>query len=471
MPGADADLRLGRQLLAAGRFDLAEPRLRGALSREPASAIGHALLAECLVGRGSLADATTEAHEAIRLAPDACYGHAALGAIASQQRRWRAAELSYAESIRLDPHDPNHRGALAYVLLNRGQARRAVETADAGLRLNPSHAGCLNVRALALLDLGRASEARESIRSALVSRPESAVLHSNLAFVLLGRGEARAARDESLEALRLDPTLAVAHANLRASEQAMRRRFTAVWLRTASWWRYRPVWQRVLFVAGLAVCGLISGPAWIMAVLIGIWWGLGTVQRAAAAPKSPLHGLAPLLPRFAVPVLLGAIFVLPYWPVFVGAVAGFAGFAASLALAGAAASNRQRRLALFTLALVCLAGGTLGQGLTPSGASAVTSSRSGSGSPASTFLSDAAVQACLLDAATTMDLQAAAAGFNLMDARGSILDADPPPTDGATNPSASDVLDWLARVTVVARANVEFMQACAAADSEQPTTP
>jgi Flp pilus assembly protein TadD len=294
----NADFAIACQFLAAERGDLAERHLRLALSAEPDNAVAHALLAECLADRREVTEATNEARESICLAPDQPEGYAALASAQAAARRWRDAERTIKEALRFDSSVPRYWSKLADSLVAQGRTGRAIEAADRGLSIKPTDTGCLNARAFALLDDGRVGDARETIRSALVSAPVSAALHSNLAYVLLAHGETQAARDEALEALRLDPGMRTAQQVLRASERRSRwsRR---IQMRALAWWQHRPVWERNVFVVGLAAAGVISPVTWILGLMIALMWAAMSIahfvfRRTARLDRAPGGLLAPL---------------------------------------------------------------------------------------------------------------------------------------------------------------------------------
>jgi Flp pilus assembly protein TadD len=304
----NGDFAAAVQFMTAGRDDLAERHLRLALSSEPEDPLVHALLAECLAGRQEVVEAAAEAQESIRLAPDRPEGYAALASAQAAARRWRDAERSIKEALRFDSSVPSYWSRLAHILVGQGRTGRAIEAASQGLKLRPTDIGCLNGRALALLDDGRVREARETIRSALVSAPVSAELHSNLAYVLIAHGELPAAHDEALEALRLDPSLRTAQQMLRASEgrNSWSRRIE---LRALAWWQHRPVWERNVFVVGLAAAGVVSPVTWILALMIALMWAVLSIaqfvfRRTARLDRAPRGLLSPLI-GFAT-LLLGA---------------------------------------------------------------------------------------------------------------------------------------------------------------------
>jgi tetratricopeptide (TPR) repeat protein len=451
------DLAVARHYLGSRRFDLAERHLRLFLASEPDSALGHGLLVDCLIARQALPEAHAEARESIRLAPDACLGHAALAAADSAAHQWRAAERSINEAIRLDPRDPHHWATLAHALTEQGRAKRAMKAADEGLRLRPTDSGCLNERALALLDLGHLDAARATIRSALVSQPESAVLHSNLAYVLLGYGETSAAREEALEALRLNPTLKVAQANLRAAQRGDRGPLTQVLVRATSWWRHRPIWERLVFIGGLAVTGVFAPVAWIMAVSIGGYWSIMATRRVLANPANRFHRFGPLVGMLTVPALFVGVVVAEAWPRQAPGLALFAGFTATFTLALAAAFAQPRRTALFGLTLALVAVGSFNQSWLPSGVGAPNLDEPSLGA---LDLTDEQVLDCLLSAKPPLNFPATGLGINMYVERGMILQAVPPPSPFPTDPNDPALTEWVTTVTGLARENQDIMIGC-----------
>ncbi|MGH2511870.1 MAG: hypothetical protein ACRDGQ_04200, partial [Candidatus Limnocylindrales bacterium] len=76
-------------------------------------------------------------------------------------------------------------------------------------------------------------------------------------------------------------------------------------------------------------------------------------------------------------------------------------------------------------------------------------------------LSDQQVQYCLLGG-IAIDAPAGAAGIDMPDARGELLDRNPPPSDIANDPPGPDSVAWLAQLTSSARSQPDFMLGCAA---------
>jgi tetratricopeptide (TPR) repeat protein len=457
----NGDLVAARQFMAARRVDLAERHLRLALASEPDNASAHAMLAECLTARKAIPDAMAEAREAIRLAPSQCTGYAALANAQSAGRQWREAERNLNEAVRLDPDDPAHWAALAHALVQQGRAGRAIDAADQGLRRRPNDVPCLNARALALLDLGRITDARATIHTALVSAPESAVLHTNLGFVLLAYGQAAESRAESLEALRLNPTLEVAQQNLRAANAAMARPFGLMGVRTASWWRHRPVWERIVFVAGLALAGLLSPVALFMAAMIATWWSFMAIRRTVAQPTNALHDLAPLISRLQYPAILGISVVSSNWPTPDNPIPSLTAVTACILLAVAASFARPTRQLLFAAALVVIAAGSWDAVFVGPLLESADLQPPAVGTPYA-LLTDDQVQACLISPGPTVDLLATAVGVDMTQERYSILSREPLPSP---LPSSQDDLawaNWFDAVTAQARSDRNFMEGCAA---------
>jgi Flp pilus assembly protein TadD len=350
------DLTAGQRLLLNGRPDLAEPYLRKGLAVSPGNAVGHACLAESLLGRRAIPDARSEALTSISLAPEACVGHAVLAGVEVEAGRWRQAEAAIRDAIRLHPEEPDHYGVLAFALLQQGRPGRALAAVSHGLGRKPNDPMVLNVRALALADLGRIGEARDVLRGALVSRPESAILHCNLAFVLISHGEPEAAREAAREALRLDPTSEIAQRNLRASELAITKPLALVLRRAATWWHRRPLWERSVFLGGLAALTPISLVTGLMAALIGTCWLALSLVGAAHSPGNPMHPFKSVIGVIAAATLTGAFMGIPLVASYADTpLAGFSAAFACLGLAIAAGTRRPYRQLVFGISLVVIA--------------------------------------------------------------------------------------------------------------------
>ena len=192
-------------LVQQGRFDLAEPELRGALARDPDDAHLHAVLALALVQLDRAAEALPEADRAVGLAPDWGLGHVARADALLDLDRAREAAGAAREALRLDPDDVAARVKLAAALLDQGKPEEALAATDEALALDPEHAGAANVRAVALVRLGRRDEAAATVEGALARDPDNAVSHANRGWTLLHQGREREAMGAFREALRLDP--------------------------------------------------------------------------------------------------------------------------------------------------------------------------------------------------------------------------------------------------------------------------
>ena len=202
----DQDQQRALILIEQNRWPEAEQELRAALSNDPQSARGHALLALVVLQQLKLNDATELAQRAIVLDPDEAFAHYALAAVLEKRNRYAHALVPANEAIRLDPYDPKHFALLAQIKISQQNWPAALEAADRGLEIDPANDACVNLRGIALVHLGRREEASATIDGALQRDPENAVTHSNQGWALLHRNQPKQAMIHFREALRLDPT-------------------------------------------------------------------------------------------------------------------------------------------------------------------------------------------------------------------------------------------------------------------------
>ena len=199
-------LQAASEMLAGGRYDLAEPLIRRGLQQDPESPFGHALLALCLHHKDDVEGAEREAGEAVARAPDFPFCHYVRGLILLKAKKVAEAETAALTALDLDPENENHLALLGEVRLAQKRPEDALELALRGLRVDPNDLNCLNLRILALRALGRNAEAQVAAREILQRHPEDELSHIQAGLARSMARDDDAARAHFAEALRIDPT-------------------------------------------------------------------------------------------------------------------------------------------------------------------------------------------------------------------------------------------------------------------------
>jgi tetratricopeptide (TPR) repeat protein len=197
----------GTLLFQTGRYAEAEQQYRAALVAEPDNALGHAMVALCLLQSKTFADAEAEARQAVALRPDWYLGYSVLASVLSDREQLKPAAESITKAIELNPFEPHLQSTLAFIRMKQRDWPRALAAADAGLESDPEHAGCLNARGMALVNLGRRGEAGQTLQGALDRNPHNAMTHANQGWAMLHAGRHKEALVHFREALRIDPNL------------------------------------------------------------------------------------------------------------------------------------------------------------------------------------------------------------------------------------------------------------------------
>jgi tetratricopeptide (TPR) repeat protein len=201
-------------LMQLGRFDDAEPILRQVIAGNPNDAHGHALLGQCHLARGQLAEATEEAEKAVGLAPDFDFPFYVLASTWRKRGYNDRAMTAIGEAIRIDPRDPDYYAFRSALHLDASQWRESLSAAETGLAIDAQHVQCNNLRAMALQKLGRSAEAGATLDATLAREPENSWTHANKGWSLLEARRTDEALKHFRESLRLDPTNDYARAGL-----------------------------------------------------------------------------------------------------------------------------------------------------------------------------------------------------------------------------------------------------------------
>lgn len=202
------------RLFQMQRYDLAEREARQAIAEEPGNALAHGILAECLMERDKLVEATDAAKNAIAANPTAGFPHVVLAKALLRRNRADEAVASVDAALEIDPFDVHALQVLASARFAQNRWNDALEAADRGLAIDPADDGCLNFRAMALTQLGRRDEAAATAKGSLANDPNNDFSQAVAGWNLLNEGKHQEAKEHFREALRLDPENEFARAGL-----------------------------------------------------------------------------------------------------------------------------------------------------------------------------------------------------------------------------------------------------------------
>jgi tetratricopeptide (TPR) repeat protein len=166
-------------LLSLHRPEEAERLTRERLTSDPDWAVGHSLLALCLLNARSpqVYDALSVASRGVALGPTIGYTHAILGCALSAVGDESASEREFQEGLRLDPADTFSRAQYAWSLYRRGKVQQALVLADEGRADAPDDPHLLELIAYAELELTDYYNARQTVSTALAAHPDNHVFH------------------------------------------------------------------------------------------------------------------------------------------------------------------------------------------------------------------------------------------------------------------------------------------------------
>jgi tetratricopeptide (TPR) repeat protein len=113
--------------------------LGGALTLEPNSAFGHALLCEAFRLKGDLKKAELQCDRALLIDPNCALAHDRLGAILLKRRGYPAAVAEVRRAVQAEPKNPFWQTDLAYILMGVGDVEGAIMAAQGALHLDPKN--------------------------------------------------------------------------------------------------------------------------------------------------------------------------------------------------------------------------------------------------------------------------------------------------------------------------------------------
>lgn len=195
-------------LIQHRRYQEAEREIRSALATDPMNAGLHMLLAICLINEANpnrLAEAKSEAQQAIGLEPDEPEFHYVLAMVLEERREYQEARKVLHGALQLDPSMAKCWARLASIDLLEGNWKDALDSAQKCLQFDPENSDARNIRTIALERLGRGSEALQSARESLREDPDDSNSQAAAGFAALNTGKYEQAQIHFREALRLDP--------------------------------------------------------------------------------------------------------------------------------------------------------------------------------------------------------------------------------------------------------------------------
>lgn len=215
-----SDLRdLVNDLFVQGRYDLAEERLREAITQHPAELEWHALLAACLSNQDRLDEADDVLSDVLRQDPEYGYAHYVQSGILWQQGRLENAEAAAREAIRLVPDHAPFLIRLGRLESAQDRLEDAWATSSRALALDPHSLPAHKFQVESCLELGRHEDALAAVQRALTLAPDDGEVHA-----LAGQAAREAGRSEDalahyLTALRARPNDVEVHDGLLDSLQ------------------------------------------------------------------------------------------------------------------------------------------------------------------------------------------------------------------------------------------------------------
>jgi len=215
--GAMARLSEAQQLLAAGRYELADALMQAALGDVASRPEAHYLLGISALMRNQGSDAVHHAREATLLLPREPRYQFALGRTLKAMDDLDGAAAAYRQAIALQPGFAEAHVSLGIVLKATGDLDAAIRCYEQALALDPNlavaHGNLATARGLrAAREAGGAAESIpreediEGMRRALSLDPHDPELHSNLGLLLQRAGRNDEAARAFNDALTLNPS-------------------------------------------------------------------------------------------------------------------------------------------------------------------------------------------------------------------------------------------------------------------------
>jgi putative PEP-CTERM system TPR-repeat lipoprotein len=210
LPDAAVQLKTGKLLLVARRFDDARVRAEKALAAEPKNVEAQILLANALAGLKDLDGAVKELEEAIQLQPNRSATYANLGELEFGRGRRDAAEDAFKRAVELAPASAASHLALGSFYWASARLTGAEKEISEALRVEPENALAHRTMATFLLVTNRRDQAEPHLRSVLeiTQSPTAAIALADY-YVIQNNSAAATA---VLEPIAKDPKVAASAA-------------------------------------------------------------------------------------------------------------------------------------------------------------------------------------------------------------------------------------------------------------------
>jgi tetratricopeptide (TPR) repeat protein len=210
---APSQLKAGKLLLLARRFDDARVRAEKALAAEPKNVDAQILLANALAGLKDLDRAVVELEEAIQLQPKRSATYANLGGLEFERGHLDSAEQAFKRAVELSPSSAPAHLALGSFFWATMQLPAAEHEISEALRVERDSVLAHRMMATFYLVTNRRDEAEPHLRRVLeITKSSSAAIALADYYVIQNKGaEARAV----LESIAKDPKVATAAASTR----------------------------------------------------------------------------------------------------------------------------------------------------------------------------------------------------------------------------------------------------------------
>lgn len=206
LPDAAVQLKAGKLLLLARRFDDAKVRGEKALSADPKNVEAQILLANALAGLKDLDGAIAELEEAIQLQPDRSATYSNLGELEFGRGRRDAAEQAFKRAVELAPQSASSHLALGSFYWATARIPAAEQEIAEALKVEPDNALAHRTMATLYLVTNRRDQAEAHLRRVLdITKSPSAAIALADYYVIQNKGDAATA---VLEPLAKDPKVA-----------------------------------------------------------------------------------------------------------------------------------------------------------------------------------------------------------------------------------------------------------------------
>lgn len=252
----DADLRTNLEraarLVDLGHHAAAIALLRRVLAIDPEHAIGHLLLAQCLLATKRIHAARHEAGLALALAPELPDAHVVMASCALAFQKLGAARHHAEQALALEPETPGALLVLAHVADRTQQHAERERLLTRARDIDPENTTVIVAQAQARFDQRDFEGAAGLVGEALALDPESVDAHVMAGRLALVQGDTAIAREHALGALQAAPGDAGALALLTAVK-ARQSPLLGLWWRLMTWIGIGGILRATALLLGLYV--------------------------------------------------------------------------------------------------------------------------------------------------------------------------------------------------------------------------